>query len=335
MIRLKPLRDQVVVIIGASSGIGRETALECAARGAKVVVAARSEPGLVSLVAEIEDAGGQAAYATCDVSDLEQVEQVAEITIARFGRIDTWVNVAGIGVYASLEEIPLDDFRRVLDVNLMGALHSARVALPYLRREGRGALIFVSSIESTIAMPLQGAYATSKHATQGLVETLRRELIADRMPVAVTSVKPAVVNTPFFNNALIRVGFRPTLPPPAYHPAVVASCICHAAEHQTRDILAGGVGRFLSLLQLYAPALLDAFLGRFGTRIQRTDEPPGRGAIYEPRVDDNRITGDLGFHTFRFSPYTWLQTHPRVKALTGALAAGVAGTFLARRHRHP
>src|SRR5690606_31982684 len=151
-------------------------------------------------VEEIRANGGQAAWVACDASDFGQVVAVAVTAIDAFGRIDTWVNVAAVGAYAKIEDISLDDFRRVMDVNLMGYVHGTKAALPHLRRQG-GALIFVSSIESTVAMPLQGAYATSKHAIQGFVETLRRELRADGAPISVTSVKPAVINTPFYNNA--------------------------------------------------------------------------------------------------------------------------------------
>ena len=144
------------------------------------------------------------------MTDFDQVVNVAGVAVARYGRIDTWVNAAAVGVYATFEDTSLAEFRRVMDVNLMGYVHGAKAALPHLRREGRGALIFISSIESTVAMPLQGAYATSKHAIQGMIETLRRELRAERVPVSVTSIKPAVINTPFFDNALSKVGYAPT-----------------------------------------------------------------------------------------------------------------------------
>lgn len=329
--RLKPLRDQVVVIVGASSGIGRESALRCAERGATVVAAARSEPALASLVKEIEEAGGTASYTVCDVSDFDQVIALAKVAVERYGRIDTWVNSAAVGIYASFEDLSLDEFRRVLDVNLMGSVHCAKAALPHLRQEGRGALIFISSIESTIAMPLQSPYATSKHAVQGLAETLRRDLLADRAPISVTSIKPGMVSTPFYDNALSKVGFRPTVPPPASHPAVVASTVCFAAEHAVRDIYAGGAGRFMALLQLYAPRLVDAFLGQWGVPLQRTDEPPGRSGISTPRVEDDRVEGMVAFHAFRSSPYTWLQTHPKIKALVGATAAGLIWAAMTRR----
>lgn len=332
--RLKPLHDQVVVVLGASSGIGRETALQLSARGAKVVAAARSKPGLVSLVDEINAAGGQATYAICDISDFDQVSGVADLALERFGRIDTWVNMAAVGVYATLEDIPLDEFRRVLDINLMGYVHGLKAALPLLRREGRGALIFVSSIESTVTVPLQSAYGISKHAIQGMVEVLRRELRAEGVPISVTNIKPAVINTPFYTNALSKVGFKPTIPQPAYHPAVVAECVVYAAEHPVRDMYAGGAGRVIAMVQLLVPNVLDAVMARFGIPLQRTDEPAGRGALYEPRPEDNRIEGDISSHSFRFSPYTWLQTHPKAKALAGALAAGLVGGVVARRDRH-
>lgn len=330
--QLKPLHEQVVVVLGASSGIGRETALQLAGRGAKVVVAARSEPGLRSLVQEeIEAAGGQAAFAVCDVSDLDQVVAVADTAVQRFGRIDTWVNVAAVGVYAKFEDIPLDEFRRVIDVNLMGYVHGARAALPHLRREGRGALIFVSSVESTFAMPLQSPYTVSKHAVQGLAEVIRRELQSEGVPISVTSIKPGVINTPFYDNARSHLGFKPTAPPPAYHPSVVAETILYAAEHPVRDMYPGGVGRAAALLQLAAPSLADAFLARFGLLLQRTDKPAGDDALHEPRTHDNRVKSDVRFPTVPVSPLTWLHTHPKVKSAAGLAAVGLAGLAVGRR----
>lgn len=331
MVRLKPLQEQVVVILGASSGIGRETALQCAARGARVVVAARGEPGLVSLVEEIEAAGGEATYVVCDASDEDQVLALADMAIDRFGRIDTWVNNAAIGVYGKFEDIPSADFRRVLDVNVLGYVHGAKAALPHLRRAGGGALIFISSIESTIGTPLQTAYATSKHAVQGMTETLRRELLAEGAPISVTSIKPAVINTPFYRQAHNLVGFQPTAPPPSYHPAVVADCILYAAEHPVRDMYAGGSARAMALLQLVAPGLFDVVLGKVGIPLQRTRKPVEQSSFHQPRHDTNRVTGDVGFHTFRFSPYTWLQTHPKAKTLATIASAGVVGSAIARR----
>lgn len=328
--RLKPIHDQVVVILGASSGIGRLSARMLAARGALVVVAARSEPALASLVDEIVADGGEAVFTTCDVTDPVQVEAVADLAIERFGRIDTWVNVAGVGAYARFEDLPLDDFRRVLDVNLMGYVHGARAALPHLRREGRGALIMVSSVEATVGFPLQSAYVVSKHAVEGLVETLRRELRAEGVPIAVTSVKPAAIDTPFFANARTHLGYQPTVPPPVYHPEVVARCVLHAASHPERDLYAGGSAKAAAMLQAIAPQVVDRAMSRLGVTLQETGDPPGGDAVDAARPDEGRVTGGMSRRPTRFSPWTWLETHPRTRA---AMVTGLAVAALPRLAR--
>ena len=330
-IPLKPIEEQVVVLLGASSGIGRETALRFAERGAKVVVAARNEPALAELVSEITGRGGEAAYAVCDVADFRQVEAVADLAVRTFGRIDTWVNVAAVSVYAGFEETSLEEFRRIMDVNFMGQVHGAKAALPHLRREGRGALIAISSVEGLTSLPLHSAYAASKHAVEGLIDALRRELLADGAPISVTSVKPATINTPFFNNSLSKLGVQPKGPPPIYEPAVVADCVLYAAEHPVRDLFAGGAGKMMATSQMLAPRLLDAVLAKVGVPLQRTDEPAnGESALYRPRIEEHRIEGDFSDQARRFSLYTWAETHPRARALAaGGLLAGV-GLMLAR-----
>ncbi|MDP9363716.1 MAG: SDR family oxidoreductase [Chloroflexota bacterium] len=335
--QLKPINEQVVVIAGASSGIGRETALRFAERGAKVVVAARSEPGLASLVDEIKARGGDGAFAVCDVADVAQVEAAAATAVSAFGRIDTWVNVAAVSVYARFEETTLDEFRRVMDVNFMGQVHGAKAALPHLRREGRGALITISSVEAIVALPLHSAYAASKHAVEGLFDALRIELKAEGVPISVTSIKPGTINTPFFNNARSKLGVKPKGPPPIYEPSVVADCVLHAAEHPVRDLFAGGAGRMMAISQQQTPGLMDATLARFAIPLQRTDDPvpvEAPGALFASR-DDNRVEGDFVDQAMRFSPYTWLSTHPKTRALaaSGGVLAGAA-LLLARGGRN-
>ncbi len=326
--QLKPIAEQVVVILGASSGIGRVTALRFAERGAKVVVAARSEPGLVSLVGEITARGGEAAYAVCDVADFAQVEGVAALAVSTFGRIDTWVNVAAVSVYATFEETSLEEFRRVMDVNFMGQVHGAKAALPHLRREGRGALIAIASVESIVSLPLHSAYAASKHAVEGMLDALRRELLAEGASISITSVKPATINTPFFNNSRNKMDVKPQGPPPFYQPSVVAECVLYAAEHPVRDLFAGGAGKMMAMNQMLAPRLFDAVLARVAIPLQRRDEPAadGAGALDAPRMQDNRAEGDFSEQALRFSPYTWMETHPWVRLMA---AGGVlAGTSL-------
>jgi NAD(P)-dependent dehydrogenase (short-subunit alcohol dehydrogenase family) len=214
MTQLKPIEQQVAVIMGASSGIGRATALLFAHHGAKVVVSARSQAGLDSLVEEIRRDGGQASAVTADVADYDQVQAVAAAAVQQYGRLDTWVHLAAVSVYATFEETTLEEFRQVIDVNLIGQIHGAKAALPYLRREGRGALIHVSSIEAERALPYQAAYAASKHGVKGFLESLRTELQHEGIPISVTNIMPATINTPFFNKARTKIGTKPRGCPP-------------------------------------------------------------------------------------------------------------------------
>jgi NAD(P)-dependent dehydrogenase (short-subunit alcohol dehydrogenase family) len=325
--QLKPIGEQVAVILGAASGIGRETALRFAQRGARVVVAARDPIALATLVAEITRGGGLAIAAVCDVTDAAQVDGVAVAAVVAFGRIDTWVNVAAVSVYARFEAISSEEFRRVLDVNVMGQVHGARAALPALRLAGGGALISISSVEGRVALPLNSAYAASKFAVEGFLEALRRELLDEGAPISVTSVKPATVNTPFFDNARSKIGVKPKGPPPIYQPDVVADCVLYAAEHPVRDLYAGGAARAMVLGETLSPSFMDAALSRPMVRMQRTDElkpPDGPDNLFAPRLGEDRVEGDFSDRARRFSLYTWLETHPRT-----ALAAGVvAGTAL-------
>jgi len=322
--KLKPITDQVAVVVGASSGIGRESALRLAERGAKVVVAARSEPGLLSLVAEITAHGGEATAVTCDVADHEQVRHLAAVAEQTYGRIDTWVNVAATSVFAKFEDTTPEEFRRVAEVNYLGQVHGALAALPALRRAGGGALIAISSVEAIVSLPMHAAYSASKHAIEGAMDALRRELISENAPISVTSIKPGTINTPFFNNALNKMDVKPKGPPPFYQPGVVADCVLYAAEHPVRDLYAGGGGRQMVLSQLTMPRQVDLVLGKLGIPATRTKEPaPGGspGNLYAPRTEDNRSEGDFSGRAHRFSLYTWSRLHAPV-----ALAAATALT---------
>ena len=221
-----PIEQQVVVVVGASSGIGRETALRFARRGAKLVVSARHAPGLDSLVEEIRRAGGMAVSEPADVTSFDQVRAVADRAVAEYGRLDTWVHLAGVAVYAGFEETTPEEFRRVVDVNLMGQVYGAMAALPHMRRAGRGALIHISSIEARRAFPYHSAYAASKHGIDGFLEALRVELQHEGLPISVTQVLPAGINTPFFNKARTKIGVKPRPLPPLYQPSTVADAVC-------------------------------------------------------------------------------------------------------------
>ncbi|MDZ7957836.1 MAG: SDR family oxidoreductase [Aulosira sp. DedQUE10] len=294
--QLKPISQQVVAIVGASSGIGRETALKFAQRGAKVVVAARSEPGLKSLVDEIQGLGGVAKYVIADVSDFQQVKAIADQTVAEYGQLDTWVHTAATGVIGPFEKITPEEFARVVDVTLMGQVYGAMAALPYLKQAGRGALIHISSMEGRRSLPLQSPYSTAKHGLEGFLDALRVELQHEKWPISVTSILPATINTPYYNKVRTKLGVKPTGVPPYYQPSLVADAILYAAEHPTRDFVVGDAGKVLDLLQRISPPLADSLLLAIAFKGQRTNEPKSEDApnnVFEPITGYDKVEGDF------------------------------------------
>ncbi|MEH2384522.1 MAG: SDR family oxidoreductase [Nostoc sp.] len=327
--QLKPINQQVVSVVGASSGIGRITALEFARRGAKVVVSARSELKLKSLVEEIRGFGGEATFYVADVEVFEQVKAIADKTVEVYGRLDTWVHVAAIGIFATFDNTTPEEFKHVIDVNFLGQVYGAMAALPHLKREGRGALIHVSSMEGRRSLPYQSAYSAAKHGVEGFIEAMRVELQYEKWPISVTSVKPAVINTPFWNNGLTKLGVKPTGIPPYYDPKLVADAILYAAEHPTRDYLVGDVAKILDVLQRLSPSLVDSLLLLVGLDLQRTSEPKSEDApnnFYQPVAEDDRVNGDYG-NLVVPSVSDWLEKNPLLQ--WGAIAATLALAFLA------
>lgn len=294
--RLKPINQQVVAIVGASSGIGRETALQFAKKGAKVAVAARSQAGLNSLVEEIKSFGGDAIAVPADVAIFEQVKAIADRTVEHFGRLDTWVHAAATAIIAPFETVTPEEFKRVIDVNLMGQVYGAMVALPHLKREGRGALIHISSMEGRRSLPLQSSYSASKHGLEGFLDSLRVELNHEGVPISVTNVMPSTINTPFYNKAKTKLGVKPTGVPPYYQPSLVAKAILHVAEHPMRDIIVGDSGKVLDLLHKFSPSLTDTLLNLIGIEGQHTtttkyeDDPNN---LYEPIEGYDKAKGDF------------------------------------------
>lgn len=318
--QLKPISQQVVAVVGASSGIGRETALQFAKRGAKVVVAARSQEGLESLVEEIQRQGGEATAIAADVAVFEQVKAIADKTVEIYERLDTWVHLAGTGVMATFDKITPEEFKRVIDVNLTGQAYGAMAALPHLKREGRGALIHITSVEARRSIPYQSLYSASKHGVEGFLESLRVELKHEGIPISVTNVMPAVINTPYYNKVRTKLGVKPTGVPPYYQPSLVADAILYVAEHPTRDFIVGDVGKVLDLLQRVSPELVDALLLLIGFQLQRTTEPKSEDApsnLFEPIQGYDRVEGDFGNLTIP-SISDWFDKHPPFK--WGAIA---------------
>lgn len=286
----KPLADQAIVVFGASSGIGRVTALRAAARGAHVLAVGRDEAALDSLVAEA--APGPVVPATAEASDPAEVQGVADLAVATFGRLDTWAHVAGVAEYARFEDMTAEEFRRVVEVDLLGPVWGAKASLPYLR-SGGGAYVVVSSEVAKRGFPLASSYSAAKHGVDGFVEALRVELQKEEAPVSVTQIMPAAVDTPFFEHARTRLGVRPSGPPPVYSPEKVADAILRAAEHGGRDVAVGSAAKAQLALQRLSPRLVDAASRVAAFRLQRSDEPKDAGddALFESPDGDDRVHG--------------------------------------------
>ena len=325
---LKPIENQVVVLMGASSGIGRETALRLAKRVAKMVVAARSEAGLRSLEDDLRELGGEVTTVVADVSEFEQVEAVAQSAVEEYGRLDTWVHLAAVGLFAPFDQTRPEEFRRVLDVDLMGQVYGAIAALPRIKREGRGALVHISSVVGKRSAPLQSAYSASKHGIDGFLESLRVELLQEGWSsIAVTNVMPAAINTPFFTKARTKLGVKPKGFPPIYQPGVVADAILYSAEKAPREIVAGGAGKGMLLTQRVSPRLMDALMVRGGFGSQMTDEPKSTtdpDGLFAPMEGQDRTEGEFGEQALPRSYLTWLDVRPSLKWSIGVAGAAVA-----------
>ena len=288
---LKPIQEQVIVITGASSGIGMATALLAAERGAKVVVAARSDGALASVAAEICSKGGQAIHVVADVANRDHVERIARLTIDRFGRFDTWVNDAGVAIYGRLDQVTDEDSRRLFDVNFWGVVNGSLVALEHLRARG-GALVNVGSEVSDAVIPLQGMYSASKHAVKGFTDALRVEVEqVDQAPVSITLVQPTAVDTPYPQHAKNYMDHEPKLPSPKIDPYKVARAIVNAAEHHVRDVTVGAMAKMNTTVAKLVPKLGDALSAMYKDK-QHYDEPPRnpQGTLDQPG-ESGRVYG--------------------------------------------
>lgn len=330
---IKKLSDQVLVLTGATSGIGLSTARRAARRGARLVLAARNEDALRELRSQLARDGAQAVHVIADVGTEDEVRRIADMAIAHFGRIDTWINNAGVSIFGRHEQVAPKDMRRLFETNFWGVVYGSLIALPYLKLRG-GTLINVGSGLSDRAVPLQGMYSASKHAVKAFTDSLRMELEEEGAPVSVTLIKPSSINSMLIEHARNYLAVRPRLPPPVYAPDIVAKAILYAAEHPVRDIYAGGAAKLLALGANHMPRLLDCGMQWLMFRWQKTDQKPYpefQNNLYSAGTDLQE-RGPTDAHVFERSWYTEAVTSHRAKK-TAFLAAGIALAVLLNASR--
>ncbi|WP_230533333.1 SDR family oxidoreductase [Microvirga roseola] len=330
MIRLKPVQEQVVVLTGASSGIGLATARALADRGARLVLVSRNESALQEIARECSEKGARAIPVAADVASFEDMERVTAAAVETFGGFDTWINNAGVAIYGTVEEIPIEDHRRLFETNYFGVLNGCLVAAKHLRQRGGGKIINTGSVLSDRADILQGPYSASKHAVKGLTDALRMELEEDRAPISVTLIKPSAIDTPYMEHARSYLGSPGTKnPPPSYDPELVARAMVFACENDRRDIVIGFGGWAISAMGTIAPRLTD-YVMEMGGRISQESDDPGRRErrdnLYEPR-EDGIERSSLPGGSRKTSLFLEAQLNP-LSALPGMALGALAGAGL-------
>ena len=272
-IKLKPLNEQVMVITGASSGIGLATAEAAAEAGSKLVLSARSGETLAGIVDRLGATSADVVHVTADVAEADAVQQIAQAALARFGRIDTWVNNAGVSIYGRLDEVSQEDARRLFDVDFWGVVQGSLAALASMREHG-GAIINVGSEVSDAIVPLQGYYSAAKHAVKGFTDALRVEVQEiDKLAIAITLIQPTAVDTPFPQHGKNYMDKEPKLPTPMIAPEKVAAAILEAATDPTTEVKVGAMAKLNAAIAKLSPTLAKKLEGMQAGR-QQYDEPP-------------------------------------------------------------
>jgi short-subunit dehydrogenase len=331
IVKLKRLEDQVIVITGATSGIGLVTARMAAKRGAKLVLVARTEPALCELTEELRAAGADATYVKADVGVERDVRNIRDAACMEFGGFDTWVNNAAVSIYGKVTDVPIDDHRRLFDTNYWGVVYGSLVAAEHLANNG-GAIINIGSTLSDRAIPIQGTYCASKHAVKGFTDALRMELEHDKAPISVTLIKPSAINTPYTLHAKNYLPTEPEVPAPVYAPETVAEAVLYAAENPVRDLYVGAAAKALSMAGYYAPGLTDKFMQRtMFESDEREKHPAGQHNALNNPSGELKETGDYEGHVVKTSLYTKARLHPRITAGSFAFLATALGYALFRR----
>jgi NAD(P)-dependent dehydrogenase (short-subunit alcohol dehydrogenase family) len=331
------MQGKVVVITGASSGIGRACAREFARRGAHLGLIARGRDGLEAAQREVEKLGGRALVFPLDVADAQAVEAAAAASEERLGPIDIWVNDAMLSVFAPVRELDPDEVRRVTEVTYLGTVYGTMTAVKRMLPRDRGVIVQVGSALAYRAIPLQAAYCGAKHAVEGFTESLRCELLHDGSGVRVTMVQLPALNTPHFSVVRTHLPRHPKPVPPIFQPELAARAIVWAAEHPRRELWVAGSTLKAIVGNRLAPGLLDRYLARTGYASQQTEEavePDRPDNLDAPRPGDPGAHGIFEAEARDHSLQLWLTEHRRALAVaTVAIAAGFRAIHRAPAHR--
>jgi NAD(P)-dependent dehydrogenase (short-subunit alcohol dehydrogenase family) len=333
----RPLGEQVIVVTGASSGVGRAVARAAGARGARVVVSGRNEEALAAAVAEIEAAGGQALAVAAEATSADEHAALCERAVERFGGIDSVVCAAMVTVMAEVEQLEAEEIRRVLEVNFLGRVHAFHAALPHLKRS-HGTFVDVNSALAYRGIPLQAAYCGAKHAIRGFTDSLRTELMHENSGVKITTVHLPALNTTQFGLVRVRMPRKPRPVAPVYQPEVAARAIVWASEHASRreHWVAGSTVMTILGTRLTPGIVGDLYLAKTGFKGQQTDQPVDEHRretdyLFTPVPGDHGHTGPFGGESKDRSVQVWLAEHRN--AIAGAIAAGALGAATAKLTR--
>lgn len=317
---MRNLKDRVVVITGAASGIGRATALRFAKRGARLALIDINAKGLESLIYSIKEMGGEGICFTIDVTDLDSLKTGASRIASHYGRIDVWINNAGVAVYGEFHKIPPEDFKRVIDVNFFGHVNGVYAALPYLEHSNSsGVLLGTVSVLGEATAPLQTPYVSSKFSLMGFYGSFYEELIHRRSKIKIGTILPASVATPFFSHAKTFLGVEPKPFPPAFSPELIAEKYEKAALDPRLDIVAGSVGHlYIRLYRYFRPIFhpVQAYLGYFFQRSLNTKAINEKNNLFLEILE----RGSVRDRRYKYIPYVFSIGAKAILPLVAALA---------------
>lgn len=330
-LKLKPLHEQVIFITGATSGIGLATVHRAVEQGAKVFMTARNEEELENIQTEMRMKGYETGFCVSDVAEFDQLQFAVEKCVERFGRIDTFINNAGVSIYGRIMDTPIEEARRLFDTNFWGVVNGCKAAVPFLRESG-GVIINLGSVLSHVSLPIQGIYSASKHAVKAFTDALRRELLSEKAPIQVTLIMPGAIDTPYPEHARSHIG-EPVHTPPVYAADVVAKAILKCAVRPIRDLGVGSSSLVFPFMDRMFPGLEDKIMARFYTEKgqslpERKHDPD---ALFSPSSNEGHTEGHYPGHVMKSSVFT--EISERKGLVSGGIAALGLGLLFFRRLR--